>query len=804
MPGDRRSPRPPGAARRTVNPMSTADRARRSLADDLRSFDEQALVELLAARPDLTVPLPSDLTSLAARAAGRASLQRCLDGLDTAALQVLEVLALLPEPATVGEVSRLWGAPAGEQLGRLRALALVWGGPRSLHLVRAVRDLLGPHPAGLGPPLREALDRRSPQRLERLLAELDLPPAPDPDTALERLATHLGQPERLSALLDLAPEGAREVLDRLTWGPPVGRVPDADRPLGDRATASPVEWLLASGLLAVADPGHVVLPREVGLALRGGHPHPGPAVQPPALEATPTRPGRCEAVGAGAAAEVVRLVGELGRRLGEHPVAELRAGGIGVRDLRRLAAALEVEEPVAARVLELAFVRGLIASDGQEEPRYAPTPAFDPWRAGTVGHRWVELVQAWRESTRLPGLVGTRDVKDGIRAALGPDLDRTEAPQLRAQVLAALADLPPGRAAAAPAVQQRLAWLAPRRSGPARERITGWVLQEVAWLGLTGAGELTPAARGLLRGDPTAADLLDQALPEPVDHVLLQADLTAVAPGPLVPALADLMDAVAQVESRGGATVYRFSAESVRRALDTGHNADDLLRALAAGSRTPVPQPLAYLVQDTARRHGQVRVGAAGAYLRSDDESALSELLADRRAAALRLRRLAPTVLAAAAGPETVLTVLRQMGLAPAAEAADGALVLRRPDSHRTPPRTPPRPVRTGPTAPRGAALSTLVRALLAAARSHDEPVTSAATPATLNVTDPMSVIGSVRSAVEDRARLWLGLVEADGRRVRMLVEPMSVDEGRITLLDLTTRVVRTVPIHRVTGVGAA
>src|SRR5919202_5092154 len=96
---------------------------------------------------------------------GRRSVQRALDSLDAPALQIAELLAVLPEPAAPAQVTRAWGAPAGPVLDRLRVLALVWGPPRALRLVRAARDVLGPWPAGLGPSLGDALGRRSPQRL---------------------------------------------------------------------------------------------------------------------------------------------------------------------------------------------------------------------------------------------------------------------------------------------------------------------------------------------------------------------------------------------------------------------------------------------------------------------------------------------------------------------------------------------------------------------------------------------------------------------------------------------------------------
>ena len=153
------------------------------------------------------------------------------------------------------------------------------------------------------------------------------------------------------------------------------------------------------------------------------------------------------------------------------------------------------------------------------------------------------------------------------------------------------------------------------------------------------AGSASPAparwrapGRALLAGDPeAAADALDAALPPPVDHVLLQADLTAVAPGPLTPDLDRELTLAADVESRGGATVFRFTPDSVRRALDAGRTGDDLITWLERASSTPVPQPLRYLVQDTARRYGRIRIGTASCYVRADDESALAELLADRR-----------------------------------------------------------------------------------------------------------------------------------------------------------------------------
>jgi hypothetical protein len=463
--------------------------------------------------------------------------------------------------------------------------------------------------------------------------------------------------------------------------------------------------------------------------------------------------------------------------------------------------------------VELAFATGLVADDGELDPRWAPTPAFDAWSELGTGDRWTALAVAWLGTTRSPGLVGTRDERDSPRAALGGDLDRAAAPEVRRWVLDRLAEAGTDADPCAPDPGSLLAlldWTAPRRASRMRSLLVGWALDEAAWLGVTGAGALAPHGRLLLTAPEAAAASLDAALPPAVDHVLLQADLTAIAPGPLTPDLDRELTLAADVESRGGATVFRFTPESVRRALDAGRSGDDLLAWLTRSSSTPVPQPLAYLVQDTARRYGRIRIGTAQCYVRGDDESALAELLADRRTAGLRLRRLAPTVLAAQAPPETVLSVLRGMGLAPAAESAEGDVVVRGPQSHRTPPRARPRPVTPLPPAPGEAALLSAVQAL----RSADEAAASRAAgrvdvvdvgpPPVLAATDPASALALLRDAAAARRPVWIGYADAGGHVARRLVEPLSVDAGRITAFDRGSEEVRTFSVHRVTGVAAA
>ncbi|MEW2520085.1 helicase C-terminal domain-containing protein [Actinacidiphila alni] len=825
--------------------------APRTLAEDLRARDDEALVRLLRARPDLLSPVPNDLTQLATRASTRTSVVRALEHLDRFTQQVAEALAVTADPCPYETLlTLLTGGPGpaahGEPLPPetveavtaalpravdvLRARALLWGGDDRLRLVRTARDVLAPaatvpSATGLGPSVSEATAGMSPSRLQEILADAGLPATHDPMSAVTALAGLFADGARTAALVGSAPDDARAVLDRLVWGPPYGEVRDATVPVRAADAVTPVQWLLARGLLLPAGQHNVLLPREAALSLRGGRAHRTPEPTPPAVSPVPRTERTVDLTAAGQALTAVGTVGELLREWQTGGPAVLRAGGISVRDLKRTATALDLTEPQAAFWLELAYAAGLIATDGEVDEAYAPTPAADLWLQQPAQERWAALAAAWLTATRTPGVVGTRDAKGRALSALGPDLDRSLAPRVRRRTLRILAELPPGSAAAPDELLARLRWDRPLRPGAdaLRADLLRWTLQDAENLGLTGRGALAAHARPLLSwhsaaelsaATVAAAGLLGPLLPEPLDHVLLQADLTAVAPGPLMAPLAETLGVLADIESKGGATVYRFTPESVRRALDAGRTAAELQDFLTAHSRTPVPQPLSYLIDDVARRHGTLRVGAASAYLRCDDDALLTELLADRRAAGLGLRRLAPTVLAAQSEPGVLLDKLRAMGLAPAAESADGDVLITRADARRTPPRTPPAPVTDGPPVPAGPLLGAAVKAIRAGDRASTavrrSPADSAA-PATgptgaasgdgLPRTPAADTLATMQAAVLSGESLWIGYVNAEGSASQRVIAPVRVEGGYVTAYDHTVDEMRTFALHRVTGV---
>ncbi|WP_029291590.1 helicase-associated domain-containing protein [Cellulomonas sp. HZM] len=724
----------------------------------LRSRPDDELVALLQARSDLASPAPGNVSSLGVRATSRASLERALAGVDAGVLQVVEaVVALGPDVDLRAAIARdADDLPLVDAaLAQAVTLALVWSDDDDgRHAAPGLAELLGPYPAGLAPAVAAPRD-------------VDL-----------------------SVLAD-APRGAEAILDALTWGPPVGVAP--------AAAAGAIDWLVRHHLLTRTDARHVLLPRAVALRLREGRSHPA-ASRPPAPLIATRASATVDAESAAAGEHLVRLVARLLRTWEQTPPGVLRAGGLGVRELRRVVQTLDVDERLAALVVEVAGAAGLVADDGDEQPSFVPTVAFDEWSALPLPQRWARLAAAWLASPRAAWLVGTRDDGGGVRAALDPELVRPWAARLRRSVLESVAGLPHGAAPDDDAVRDLLAWRTPRAVPPASA--VAAVLQEAGALGVLGAGALGGAGRALLSSADDAATAFDAALPPAVDEILLQGDLTGIVPGRPSDELDDLVERTAHVESRGGAVTVRFSADSVRPAFDAGATADSLLADLAVHARGPVPQPLEYLVRDAARTHGRLRTGSASSYLRADDPTLLAGLADDPRLSGLGLFALAPTVLASPAPARELLDTLRAHGLAPVAETPDGHVVHLAPQVRRVVRRDRRGRPRTAeePAAPDLATVVARLRTPESTPRAAPAPVSTSG-PAPRGTDQPGDALVLLREAAENRTQVWVELVGPTGRPEERLVRPLRVDGGRLRAVDARRESELSVAVHRIASV---
>ncbi|MFD6857181.1 helicase-associated domain-containing protein [Rhodococcus sp. NPDC060090] len=746
------------------------DAASDSLAQWLSDRRDTELVALLRSRPDLVVPPPATMSVLANRARQRASVFRAANDFTTAEFGVIEALARLgavddgvPRKTLVDDLrGRITAKSVDRILDRLRSVLLVWDTSDGLRLVAAAVEAV-PWRVGRTP----ETDAFTREELEVVLAELE--------------------------------PSQRSILDTLARTSPIGRTRDA-APGSDETR--PVQKLLAAGLLTRIDDETVELPHRVGQALRGEAPFDPASLTPPGFKATTKTAPDTNSTAAGAALELLRHCEDLITALGRQPAPALRSGGLGVRELHRLAKSLDLTDDHTALLVEVLAAAGIIARGnpdpappGDIDDYWAPTTSADGWLTANTAHRWAVLAGAWLDAPRRPWLIGRRDQNDKPIAALSDEVNSPTAAYDRRILLEVLAD----HIAPSPAeVQAVVAWRRPRSAGHFGHETVTQTIREATALALVAHDNLGSPGKALLHGGDAETEMAN-TLPEPVDHVLVQADLTVVAPGPLVPELAGRVALVADVESAGAATVYRISEGTVRRALDAGLGAGELHALFSAHSRTPVPQSLTYLIDDVARRHGRLRAGIASSFVRADDPALLAEVLATPVAATLALRAVAPTVAISQAPLAEVLTSLRQAGFAPAGEDASGAVLDLRPRGARlVVPRSRPR--YAGPLPPNDEQLETLVRTLRAGDRAASAP---ASTPVRGDGsrTGGAATMALLQLAVHAKRSVTLGYVDAQGTATRRIVDPVSIAGGQLDAFDPATGSVRSFVLHRVASV---
>jgi hypothetical protein len=738
----------------------------------LADLPDERLIRLLKLRPDLAQPPPGSIAALAARAQARQSLKAASDELDFLRLAVIDALLVLhadTAPVTVAKLLALIGGRAPESevldaLGDLKERALVWGDTE----LRAAPD------AGAGLPWH-------------------------PGQVTLEDASQSG--EQIAELIDGLDGPQQEVLNKLLQGSPLGRTRDA----APGAPADrPVPQLLAMGLLRQIDADTVILPRHVGQVLRGEEPGPVQLVAPDPVIATTTS-ADADAAAAGAAIDLLRELDVLLETLGATPISELRSGGLGVREVRRLAKVTGIDEARLGLILELAAAAGLIASglpDPQpasgEAPYWAPTVAADRFAEASAADRWYLLASTWLDLPARPALIGTRGPDAKPYAALSDSLYSTAAPLDRRLLLGMLAELPAGAGVDKSTASTALIWQRPRWAKRLQPAPVADLLEEAHLLGLVGRGAISTPGRalvddGLNDGDADVVDAMARALPAPIDHFLVQADLTVVVPGPLERHLAEELAAVATVESAGAAMVYRVSEQSIRHALDIGKTADALHSLFDKHSKTPVPQGLTYLIDDVARRHGQLRIGMAASFVRCEDRMLLAQAVASPETQALGLRVLAPTVAISQAPVSEVLAALQDAGFAPAAEDSTGTIVDIRARGARVPTPHRGRPHRPIPR-PSGESLSAVVAVL--------RKVTTA--PFGSVRVDPAVAMSLLQRAAQRQDTVVIGYVDAAGVATQRVVSPITVAGGQLVAFDSASSRAREFAIHRITSVVSA
>ena len=481
---------------------------------------------------------------------------------------------------------------------------------------------------------------------------------------------------------------------------------------------------------------------------------------PAALERVSEADARFVDRGAGDRAfGTLTAVTELVLALRDEPARQLARGGVALPDARRLAAATGFESDEVDLLLDIASRAGLAQLDGGA---WTASESATAWLDGSRLERWAGLADAWLK--RLP---------DELRAVLR---DRAHAVWGEG-----LTDF--------------VQWLFPAGGEWIRERLAS-VAREAELLGLTGGSTpSTPGAALLVQGADAASTAMAALFPPEVDQVYVQHDLSIIAPGPLVASVDARLRGFAEVEARGVASSYRVTAASLTRALIAGETADEIRAFLGTISLTGIPQPLDYLLTDTAARFGSLRVGTLdpgaaepgsrefgmSSYVRSGETAILRQAAVDQALAPLALTPDGDHRLLSRFDAALVYWTLADARYPVVAEDAAGNVVELR------------RERRAGAG---GAAGDDTAAILIARVRA-----VSTVTP---EDTGAAWLARQLESAVKNKAAVIVEVRLPDGTQTEYHLEPAALANGRLRARDRRADIERTLPLSSITAVKSA
>lgn len=389
----------------------------------------------------------------------------------------------------------------------------------------------------------------------------------------------------------------------------------------------------------IAEPGGDFRPaRPVNRSTGEAGPHDPAAVEDSASEPSTTEPNsQASATAVANVIQTIQDLTELLEELGSEPIQPLMSGGIGVREMNRIARRWGTDSDEVARRLTLAYEAGLVdlgfahppAGDG---PVWAPTePAMDFLEA-SLATQWAMLLLGWHASPYAPWHAEALDVRAFQEELLDPN-----AAHLR-QLFPFLFRTPTGATTTTAQLADQLWRVQPFQAwGTTAEGLEAIVAESVD-LGLTALGEPTAALSALKLAreaaearaarsaaaaahapdDVSAAEddnddddpvvalaaSLDELLPSPVKYLIIQGDHTVMAPGLLASADAAMLRAMAVQESSGIASVWRITKASLQSAFRTGHRSEEVsefLSTMTPGGLPAVPQSIRYLIEDAER-----------------------------------------------------------------------------------------------------------------------------------------------------------------------------------------------------------
>lgn len=443
--------------------------------------------------------------------------------------------------------------------------------------------------------------------------------------------------------------------------------------------------------------------------------------------------------------ETMQALTELIFDLEKNLVREVGKSGVGLPDVKRLAHALGKTNEFAKGVFALASRLGLMTVS---EGRHLLTSEAVQWLDADQLKRMQSLYQSFRE-------------------LLGHELARE------------LGKLDSGSSL-------RL-WLMdhfPLAQNTETSRI-GQILRSAESFGLTFEEHTASWFVFAVTDKPAVNEQLASHLPAVQERIILQADLSIIAPGPVPTKTEALLRRFANTETISLASTYRLSALSICHGLETGLTTELIAKTLSDSFGAKLPQPVEYLLAEVQNRFGRLvvveaKTGEDRSFIQSPDNVLLTEIGNDPRLRPFSLMRPSNEVLSCRFEPSVVYFGLRECGYLAIRQDASGKVIS---------------PIEASETAKVSAAFNKWderIRRLRLADQSsakagNDEVMTR-----------------QVQLAIRNKAKLSITVNRTDGTQLVIELEPSGIANGRLRGLDRKAQVERTLPLSTISAISLA
>ena len=436
--------------------------------------------------------------------------------------------------------------------------------------------------------------------------------------------------------------------------------------------------------------------------------------------------------------EAMQAVTELIFDLDQHLVREVAKGALGLPDVKRASAHLGKSKEYVKTIFELAKVSGLISAS---ERRFQPTALADSWMSASPKARWLMLCEAW---TSMLGPAGLKEVS-------------TQLAQHKSKKLRDLIQISFPFASLAPASRiNRLAEMADQ-------------------IGLTSAGSPASWLADVLANKlPAASKALESRLPAQQERIIVQADLSIITPGPLASSLEVQLRKFADTENIGLASSYRISPLSISCGLEEGMTENQIRLLLQKLNGSSLPQPVDYLIRETAERFGRLKISALekGSLLISSDELLAKQITMDSKLKPLLLEQRTSGIYSPL-DAQSLYHALRENGYL-AVLIDDKGKVIAPSSVHKS-------------TNEAAAFLKQVERL-----RAQDIEMADAAPASDME--------RKILLALKTKSTLQVQ-INANGKIMDFLLEPIGIANGRLRARDRKADIERTLPVSAITSI---